>query len=273
MRTTKFKFIKFTLPLLASSLLNLVALNASATTLDGSLNSRGSFVYPSGSNPGTSSYDGPGKDTMNLFTPLTSSNLLQVNTFDAHAQGSNIQAFLLSEMAAFDGHNGGPANNFGVMDQNGKFTSLLDTSKVDPLAVGAMDQTADQKLTFALQSPEGLFYSVDNKNADSGVAHMLALQVNKNGKVNLPNTNLHGAGPLSFDLLVGDIIFFIEDMKLSGNISTGLVPFASDFDYNDMVVVVRQSANTNLTSVPEPASMVLVSSALVGAVIRRRKLS
>ena len=233
-----------------------------ASTLSGSLDSRGAFVYPSGS-PNTSSYDGPGRDTMSTFLPYTSSSLFQANSFTGHAQGSNLQAFMLSEMAAFDGHNAGFSNNFGVVDKGGSFTSMLNSANVDPLAVGQLDQTANQEFTFALQSPEGLFYSVDGKNADGGVAHMLALKVDKDGVVNLPNTNLRGSGPLSFNLLAGDILFFIEDMRLSGNISTSLVPFASDFDYNDMVVLVRQSASLN--AVPEPASLLLLGSgALLG---------
>lgn len=237
-----------------------------ASTLSGSLNSRGAFVFPSG-NPNASSYDGPGRDTMSAFLPFTSSTLLQVSNFTGHAQGSKLEAFMLSEMACFDGHMAGLANNFGVVNQSNTFTSLINTQNVDPLAVGSLDQTASDNLTFALQSPEGLFYSVDSRNTDGGVAHMLALQVTTSGTVNLPNTNLSGGnGPLAFNLLAGDVILFIEDMKTSGNIASGMVPFASDFDYNDMVIVIRQSAN----EIPEPATCLLLGSALFG--YRRRSV-
>jgi len=97
---------------------------------------------------------------------------------------------------------------------------------------------------------------------------MLALQVDKDGTVNLPFSNVRGTNPVSFNLLSGDIILFIEDMRLSGNVSSGLVPFASDFDYNDMIVVVRQSALAS--AVPEPTSLLLLGSAIFG-LNRKRK--
>lgn len=248
--------------------LSCISSAAHASTLSGSLDSRGAFVFPAGV-PNSSSYDGPGKDTMSLFSAFTNNALFQVNSFNAHSSGSTVQAFLLSEMAAFDGSTAGFANNFGVVDQNGQFTSLINTANVDPLASGSISQTTAQNFTFALQSPEGLFYSVDSKNTDGGVAHMLAMQVDKEGTVNLPNTTLKGGNPLSFNLLAGDIILFIEDMKLSGNVSNGLVPFASDFDYNDMVVVVRQSLNA--TAVPEPATLILLAGGGALAARRRRR--
>lgn len=247
-----------------------VSTNSFASTLSGALGSRGAFVFPSGL-PNTSSYDGPGRDTMSLFSSLTNPGLFQVNSFNSHSSGSTVQAFLLSEMAAFDGTHAGFANNFGVTDQNGNFHSLINTATADPLASGSIEQSTLQNFTFALQSPEGLFYSVDSKNTDGGVAHMLALQVEKDGVVNLPNTTLKGGNPLSFNLLAGDVVLFIEDMKLSGNISNGLVPFASDFDYNDMVIVVRQTFRT--TEVPEPTTLALLAGSGLFAAARRRKLS
>jgi hypothetical protein len=241
---------------------------ANALTLSESTSSRGAFVFPSGP-PGASSYDGPGKDTMSLFAPYVASNLLQVNSFNSNTFGSSVSAFLLSEVAAFDGTVANQSNNFGVVDNNGNFTSILDSKNVNPGDVGSLDQAAGKELTFALQSPEGLFYSVDSKNTDGGVAHMLALKADKDGTITIPQTNLKGNGPLSFNLLSGDIILFIEDMKLSGNISSGLVPFASDFDYNDMIIVVRQSANAN--QVPEPASLLLLGIGAGIANFKRRR--
>lgn len=77
---------------------------------------------------------------------------------------------------------------------------------------------------------------------------------------------LAGGESISFQLFQGDIILFMEDMKAFGNgLASGLVPFNSDYDYNDMVVVVRQS------EIPEPTTMALLGSALGGLILRRRK--
>ena len=61
---------------------------------------------------------------------------------------------------------------------------------------------------------------------------------------------------------VGDYVLFMEDMHLTDG------PVPSDLDYNDSVVVVRSVG----TEIPEPGSMLLLASGLIGMGLRKRKV-
>ena len=236
---------------------------ANAVTLEGASSDRGIFAFPQG-DVKASSYDGPNFDSFAAFSSFVSPELLKINSFTGQPQGSHLDVTLLSEAAAFDGTTAGYANKFGVLDEKGDFSSLIDTQSNNPGATASLLQGKDQSLTFALQSPEGLFSSVDVNNSD-GAAHMLAMRVDKAGEYEIAPTSLRGTAPIKFNFLEGDIILFIEDMRVSGNLTSFLVPESSDFDYNDMVFVVRQS------EVPEPATLVLLGMAGLGAAARRKR--
>ncbi len=212
------------------------------------------------------SYDGPDFDAFKPFQGFSGSDILSLSSFTGQANGSQLSAILLSEAACFDGRNPNLANNFGVVDAAGNFMSILDTANVDPGGTGLIAQGADDEFTFALQSPEALFSADDKANAD-GRAHLIAMQVDKDTTITIDRPTTRGTPAVSFELFAGDIIIFIEDMLASGNTTTSLVPGLGDFDYNDMVVVVRQ------TEVPEPSTLALMGMALLGLGKKRRRRS
>ncbi len=238
--------------------------SAKAVPLDEATSVRSSFEFPLG-DVDKSSYDGSGFNAFKPFSSIVGSDLLSVSSFTGQEFGSHLDFFLLSESAYFDGL-GDPniSNKFGVLDSQGNFSTVIDSSTANPGAVGSLDQGEAQEFTFALNSPEGLFSAIDADNPDDK-AHILAMEVTKAGTVFVDPTSLRGSPPIAFDLQVGDIILFIEDMLASGNERFLGVPFDSDFDYNDFVVVVRQS------QVPEPSTMLLFGSAIVGLLHRRSR--
>lgn len=238
---------------------------ASASSLSDALVARPGFSY----NP-NGSYDGAGRNTLSFFSSFTDGNFYQLGTIGAQAGEVTYTASLISELGCFSGDDpnfqGENTNKFGFQDVGGSFETVVDTDNKNPLTQASFTQEAGKAFDFSLKSPEGLFYAKDSLNSDGGAAHMVGLKVTTAGTVNLGETTLFGGGPLSFNLEVGDIILFIEDMRAAGN---QLIPLTGDFDYNDMVVVLR--AGAVVTEVPEPATMALLGLGMFGGVMRRRK--
>jgi hypothetical protein len=262
----KCKFVKYSSPsaILFGVLASFVPLNVNASTLSSALTVRDNFIFPQG-NPDLSSYDGKGNDAFAVFSDFTSSTRLQMGSFKGQPQGSQLQAFNLLELAAYDGTSPAYANQFGVIDNDGNFFSMINSKDNTSLAEGNFTQATDQELRFGLLSPEGLFSSIDSEN-DDNATQIIAKTVEKDGVVTINKPRLAGGEVISFQLFQGDIILFLEDMKAVGNgLASGLVPLNSDYDYNDMVIVVRQS------QIPEPTTMALLGSAIGGVILRRRK--
>ncbi|HMO18607.1 MAG TPA: PEP-CTERM sorting domain-containing protein [Oligoflexia bacterium] len=237
--------------------------NVYASSFSSFLTERNNFFFPKG-DPNLSSYDGDGHNAFEVFSSFTTSTLYQMNSFDGGSLGRNIQAFNLLEYACYDGMFPAYANQFGVIDNEGNFFSMIDTAGTNPVTEGNFVQAAGQELRFGLLSPEGLFSSVDSEN-DGNATQIIAKVVDKDGEITIDRTNL-GGGTVTFQLFAGDVLLFIEDMKALGNgLESGLVPFTSDYDYNDMVLVIRQS------EIPEPATLLLFGSAVAGLGLRRKK--
>lgn len=246
--------------------LSFASLDARATTLEDATSQRLNFSFPNGA-VNKSSYDGPGYESFAPFAAFVAPEMLKVNTFTGQSLGSTLEFTLLSEAAAFDGTSPAFANKFGVVNEDGDFVSVLDTKLANPGSSAVLAQGANEEFKFALQSPEALFTSIDSDNKDFGAAHILAMEVNKAGTFEIAPTSLRGTSPIKFNFLEGDLILFIEDLLAFGNLTSSLVPASGDFDYNDFVVVVRQ------TPVPEPASMLLLGLGAFGAARARRRRS
>ena len=209
------------------------------------------------------SYDGLGYDAFKAFASITSTDILQINSFTGGLSDTMLQAFMLSEVAYFDGSSG-YANKFGVLNEAGEFSTLLDSGAAGPGSLGELMQSADSKFTFALQSPEGLFSSIDAANPDKA-AHFLVKEVVRDAVLQINPVDRNGGDPVTFSFLAGDLILFVEDMLAAGNTQYLGIPVASDFDYNDMVVVVRRA------QIPEPSTFVLLASGLLACRFRRSR--
>lgn len=206
------------------------------------------------------SYDGPGFDAFKPFDAFTSSEVLSVNTFTGGDSAVKHELFLLSEVAYYDGTIPGLGDTFGMLGAGGGYNEVIEAG-FNPGDSASIVQGKDEEFTLAMKGPEGTFSSIDGDNAD-GAAHILGKEVTSAGTVFIEHANLHGAS-LFFDLQVGDIVLFIEDLLISGNKLFGGLP--TDADYNDMVVVVRT------TEVPEPATLMLLVPALCAASRRRKQ--
>jgi hypothetical protein len=234
--------------------------SALATSLESSLTVEAGFSV-AGVN--STSYDTANFNAFSPFTGFISSEIYSVGSFTSGPLGSNLEFFMLSEAAFYDGnHIAGKANNFGVKNAQGDFISLLDSAVADPGSSGNAVQGVGEEWTFVLRSPESDFSSKEVDNADSR-KHIIARRVEKDGQIVINNPDLKGlTGPLVFNLLAGDYILFMEDLLAGTN---SLFSLNGDFDYNDMVVVVRQS------DIPEPGSLLLMSLGLAGLGAVRRK--
>lgn len=227
-----------------------------ATSLQDAISPRANFTL---GNVDLNSYDGPGYDAFKPFSNFTDSTISSVSSFSGSQHGgSQVEFFLLSEVAYYDGRVPGLGNSFGVLNANGDFVSVLGPG-ANPGAAKSLIQGDDEEFTFALNSPEGEFSSIDSDNEDKA-PHILAMQVTKAGEVSIPNANLLGILH-TFNLQVGDVVLFLEDLFYTGNMLQNGLP--SDFDYNDMVVVVRSQP------IPEPATMFLLGAGL--AVFGRKR--
>lgn len=233
-----------------------------AVSLNNATSSRDTFTL---GDPDARSFDGTGFDAFKPFESFVSGGLLSISAFTGGETGSLLEVFMLQEVTAYGGQNAGFVDNFGVLNSSGDFVSILDSTTGNPGDSASILQGADEQFTFALKAPDAIFSSIDSDNPDGG-AHILGAQITTAGTVTIDPANLFGAS-LTFDLQVGDIVLFIEDLLASGN-SVNFIPEFGDFDYNDLVYVVRNTA----TEVPEPSTVCLMLAGL-GALfgVRRRE--
>lgn len=262
------KFLSFVQSLLVATVvlavLLFVPIVASATSVDDAATVRAGFsvngIY-------TDSYDVEAE--FNAFTPyagITGADALQIGSFSGGAFGNQLQVTLLNEFAFFDGNHGIGGNNFGVVDQNGNFISIIDSAVANAGYTNSITQNASDSYTFALRSANhDQFSAIDTQNADNKSAHLVAQRVEKDADITINFTDLDGvASPFTFHFLAGDYILYMEDLAAVGlNPLIGGRPW--DFDYNDMVVVVHAS------QLPEPSTMLLMTAGLAGLGVSRRR--
>lgn len=267
--------------------LTINANTALATSLEDSIDFRDNFAFSV--NAAARSYDGSNFDAIGNFDGfITPGEILEINTFDALPSGSNLEVTLLTEVCGYCGHDPLNSNQFGIINEEGEFVSVIDTAEAGPGSTETIVIPDGTSATLALKSPDAILSSIDTDNEDQS-AHLLGAIVQKSGTVTIEEADLNGAS-LTFDLLVGDVIVFIEDLLATGN-SVSFVPDTSDFDFNDMVLLLRETAvladsedmtevvesfedgmvGADSTEVPEPATVALLTIGFLGLIARKRK--
>lgn len=201
------------------------------------------------------SYDGPGFNNVGTFAG-NQTIFQEYSSFDGGVSGTDYDMFFLSSVADYRNQ-----NTFGLLNEQNQFETSINGSSSLGTKVSYKQKT-NQKLKFGFQSPESLFFSKASDNKD-GRSHILSLVATTNAVLTIPKADKMG-NSITFNLLAGDILCFIEDLLSDSNYNGNK---GSDFDYNDFLTVVRAKP----AEVPEPGTLCLLGLGLI-AVLRRHRL-
>lgn len=218
--------------------------DASATTFEGDTTVRDGAFATFLNTADARSFDGPGTSALDAFSGVVNpGEYLEFGAFEiAPDFVAGFEAQLLYELTAYEDQ-----NNFGLLDSEGNFTSLI--FGPDAPGVGRSVNVGSGEYQFAVQTPDGMFSSVDANNG--GVPHFIGQRILQDGKVDIFGNQ--------FDVTAGQYVLFFEDLE-------GVFPI-SDQDFNDGVVLLSATS----TEIPEPATLSLLLAGLGGLKLRSRK--
>lgn len=195
---------------------------------------RPEWSFPKG-DPTFSTWDAPNHNIFSHLAPYVSSEFYQLNSLTLRP-GESVSATHFYELGSY-------RNTMGVVDSSG-FVPLASSHGTIPFDFSYFNtNTHNDTVTFALNSPEGIFYSVDKLN-HNGSPQMIAQVVVNAGTLTLTSANWAGNQSVTIELQNGDVVLYSEDIKLVN----------SDGDYNDFVIVLRE---TPIEEVPEPSTVLL----------------
>jgi len=170
------------------------------------------------------SADGPGYSLFPIFDPITEPSYLQSKPFTGQPGGSQLTITLLAHLS-------GATDTLGVKDQNGTFIPIIDTT-VPFGTEGTITQSPSQTFRFVLRNLPYEISSVDAENDPNYLTTPLVVvkRISSPGFVTVKPTNFEH-DEVTVPIFPGDYVMLIEDQ----------VPPTSDLDWNDTVILIRQT--------------------------------
>ncbi len=230
--------------------------------------------------PYSTSWDGSANVLTSVFKNIGATEINPYTAFtepDAYWKSSStsesVIATLLIEIAGYKNY-----NSFGIYDKGSNSNKLeifqgADSAKASEqlsitqsgtsfnFAIGSTTKTfSSNEFGFYLQNKTGaIFYSDSSLNPDNTNAYMVDHMFSYSGATDKDNKVTVKGTEYAFNADTWLLAF--EDLKGVFNPTTGKLTGGSDFDFNDMIVLVD---NITTSTVPEPGTIVLLGAGLLG---------